>query len=89
MKLTPKVTWRIEIIRNYFQSEFEGVCRTILEKFNKETIVQICEINPTTPKTTKLRMDYNLYEAHKFKAMCTRSTHSLKLGVFGRVLEVR
>ena len=34
--LNPKLTWRTTIVFGYFQSEFEGICRSVLEKINKE-----------------------------------------------------
>ena len=36
--VNPKVTWRTQTVLDYFQSEFEGICRTVLETFNKERL---------------------------------------------------
>ncbi len=69
MKWTPKRHGGQKIVLDYFQSEFEGICwffsiKTILEQ---RAIVQICEINPTTPKTTNLRMACNFMTLESFR----------------------
>ena len=69
MKWTPKRHGGQKFVLDYFQSEFEGICwffsiKTILEQ---RAIVQICEINPTTPKTTNLRMACNFMTLESFR----------------------
>ena len=36
--LNPKVTWTMETVLAYFQSEFEGISRTLLDRFNKDRL---------------------------------------------------
>ena len=56
------------------------IWRHLLNCFIKNqwrTIIQICEINPTIPKITNLRMDCNLYEARKFQVLLQIPSFSL------------
>ena len=50
----PKVTWRTEIVIHYFQSEFEGICRTVLEKFNRELLYKFARLTQRHQKKNKI-----------------------------------
>ena len=51
--LNPKVTWRIEIVLDYFQSKFEGICRTVLEKSIKSNCTNLQD-QPNDTKKNKV-----------------------------------
>ena len=59
------MTWRTKIVLRYFQSEFEGICWTILEKFNKEQLYKYARSTQRHQKQqiwgwtiTSMKLDY-------------------------------